>query len=438
MLKDMRPRVIIVGAGFGGLFAARYLAGRAVDVILIDRNNFHTFTPLLYQVATCVLDPSEVAFPIRSTFRNNTNVRFLLGEVTGIRSRDQCIMVSTDGGAREETYDYLILAAGSSSTYFNGNSLRQNTFELKSLADAVALRNHILRLFERAAWEPDLNQRDAMTTLAVVGGGPTGVEIAGALYELYNHVLAKEYGNGDLLKARVILIEQQPHILGAYPPNLRKAALAQLESLGVDVVLNSSITALTSGQIQLDDGRLIRTETIVWTAGVKASPVAEMLQVHLAKRNTVHIKQTMEVIGLSRIYAVGDMAYLEDPAAEPYPMFIPVAKQQAILAARNILRHAEGMPQVPFRYRDRGLMATIGRRRAVAWIYNRLPLTGFVAWLAWLGLHLVTLMGFRNQLNVLVNWTWNYLTYDRSVRIILEHGLDANGSAVSDGDSGSV
>ncbi len=204
------------------------------------------------------------------------------------------------------------------------------------------------------------------------------------------------------------------------------------------MVLNSSITALTSGQIQLDDGRLIRTETIVWTAGVRASPVAEMLQVHLAKRNTVHIKQTMEVIGLSRIYAVGDMAYLEDPAAEPYPMFIPVAKQQAILAARNILRHAEGMPQVPFRYRDRGLMATIGRRRAVAWIYNRLSLTGFVAWLAWLGLHLVTLMGFRNKLNVLVNWTWNYLTYDRSVRIILEHGLDTNGSSVSDGDSGSV
>jgi NADH dehydrogenase len=437
-LKDMRPRVIVVGAGFGGLFAARYLAGRAVDVVLIDRNNFHTFTPLLYQVATCVLDPSEVAFPIRSIFRNDTNVRFLLGEVTEIKSTDRCIMVSTDGGVFEEIYDYLILAAGSSTIYFNGDALRQHSFELKSLADAVLLRNHILRLFERAAWESDLNQRDAMTTLVVVGGGPTGVETAGALYELYNHVLAKEYGNDDLIKARVVLIEQQPDILGDFPPNLREAALAQLESLGVEVILDSTITDLTPRQVQLQDGKLIETKTVVWAAGVGASTVAEMLQVKLAKRNTVPVEQTMEVIGHSQIYAVGDIAYLEDLAAEPYPMFIPVAKQQGIVAAKNILRHAEGMSQVPFKFRDRGIMATIGRRRAVAWIYNRLPLSGFVAWLAWLGLHLVTLMGFRNQLNVLVNWTWNYFTYDRSVRIILENGFNANGSSDSDGDSGRV
>jgi NADH dehydrogenase len=409
-----------------------------VDVVLIDRNNFHTFTPLLYQVATCVLDPSEVAFPIRSIFRKSGNVRFLLGDVTAIKSDERCIVVSSGSGTREETYDYLILAAGSTTTYFNGDDVRRLTFELKSLTDAVVLRNHILKQFERAAWESDPDRREALTTLAVVGGGPTGVETAGALYELYNHVLAREYDSSDMLNARVVLIEQQPHIMGAFPSRLRKAALAQLESLGVEVLLNSTIARLTSDQLQLTDGRSIPTKTVVWAAGVSASQVAEMLPVQLANRRTVPVEPTMEVIGQRRIYAVGDIAYLEDPTGEPYPMFIPVAKQQGILAARNLLRHAKGIPQRPFRYRDRGLMATIGRRRAIAWIYNQLPLSGYIAWLAWLVLHLVTLMGFRNQLNVLINWIWNYFTYDRSVRIILEHGLVAKRSAVSDGDSGAT
>ena len=434
----MPPRVFIVGAGFRGLFAARHLAGKAVDVVWIDRNNFHTFTPLLYQVATCVLDPSEVAFPIRSIFRRSSNVRFLLGEVTAINSEEGSLVVSTGSGIREETYDYLILAAGSTTTNFNGDDVRKQGFELKTLHDAVLLRNHILRQFERAAWESDLDRREAFTTMAVVGGGPTGVETAGALFELYNHVLAKEYGSSNWLTARVVLIEQQPHILGAYSPKLRTAALAQLESLGVEVLLNNSIAALTADQLQLADGRLIPTRTVVWAAGVSASPVAEMLPVQLAGRNTVPVEPTMRVVGHRRIYAVGDMAYLVDPAGEPYPMFIPVAKQQGVLAAKNILSHSEGRPQRPFIYRDRGLMATIGRRRAVAWIYNRLSLSGYIAWLAWLGLHLVTLMGFRNQLNVLVNWTWNYFTYDRSVRLILEHGPDAKRSTTSDGDSGVV
>lgn len=430
----MKPTVVIVGAGFGGLFAARHLAGKAVDVVLVDRNNFHTFTPLLYQVATCVLDPSEVAFPIRSIFRKSGNVRFLLGDVTAIKSDERCIVVSSGSEIREETYDYLILAAGSTTTYFNGDDVRRLTFELKSLTDAVLLRNHILKQFERAAWESDPDRREALTTLAVVGGGPTGVETAGALYELYNHVLAREYGSSDMLNARVVLIEQQPHIMGAFPSRLRKAALAQLESMGVEVLLNSTIARLTPDQLQLTDGRSIPTKTVVWAAGVNASQVAEMLPVQLTNRRTVPVEPTMEVIGQRRIYAVGDMAYLEDPAGEPYPMFIPVAKQQGILAARNLLRHVKGIPQRPFRYRDRGLMATIGRRRAIAWIFNQLPLSGYIAWLAWLVLHLVTLMGFRNQLNVLINWIWNYFTYDRSVRIILENGLDAKRSAVSDGD----
>jgi NADH dehydrogenase len=418
----MLPKVVVVGGGFGGLFAARHLAGKAVEVVLIDRNNFHTFTPLLYQVATCVLDPSEVAFPIRSIFRKDTNIRFLLGEVTAIKSDEGHVTVRTESGERKETYDYLILAAGSTTAYFNGEEIRRNSFELKSLGDAVSLRNHILRQFEQAEWESDHDRRGAMTTLVVIGGGPTGVETAGALYELYNHVLAREYKARDPLKSRVVLIEQEPHILGAFPARLQRSALKQLESLGVEVLLNSTIATISPDGAQLTDGRWIPTRTVVWAAGVRASPVGGMLPVQLAKRGAVRVEPTLEVSGYRRIYAVGDMAYLEDPNVKPYPMFIPVAKQQGALAARNILRNVKGLPQQTFNYRDRGLMATIGRRRAVAWIYNRLPLSGYFAWLAWLGLHLVTLMGFRNQLNVLINWLWNYLTFDRSVRLILARG----------------
>lgn len=413
------PRIIIVGAGFGGLYAARELEGKPVDVLVIDRQNFHTFTPLLYQVATCGLDPSEIAYPLRSIF-TTPNIHFIMGEVRDINSTDKYVEIALNGEERVEYYDYLIVAAGSTTNFFGNTSLEQSAFGLKDLQEAIHIRHHILRLFEEATWTNDPEIREALTTIVVVGGGPTGLETAGALHELYNHVLRKEYQHIENLQARVILIEALDNLLLPYPPKLQEAAQRQLRSLGVEIILGDAVDTVDGNQIILQSGRMIHAATLIWTAGVKASPLASILNVELQKGGRVPVQPTMEVIDRAFIYVIGDMAYLEDEQGNPYPMLIPVAKQQGMLAARNILHQINDQDQLPFQYRDRGIMATIGRRRAVAWIFNRIPLTGFIAWLAWLGLHLLWLMGFRNRMNVLVNWIWNYLTYDRSVRIILQ------------------
>jgi NADH:quinone reductase (non-electrogenic) len=415
------PTVVIVGAGFGGLYAAHTLKNQPVNVILIDRQNFHTFTPLLYQVATCGLDPSGIAYPVRSIFRRSSNVQFLMGEVKRIDHEERMVEVMSSTGIRQVTYDYLIVAAGSVTNYFRMEGLQDYSFGLKNLADAVILRNHILKLFERAAWTDDSAQKQALTTLVVVGGGPTGLETAGALFELYNHVVRQEYAGFQSMAARVILLEASDHVLDPYPPKLRQAALQQLKSLGVDIMLGAQVEAVAKNHVRLKGGQVIPTYTLVWAAGVKSSPVAEMLNIPLQRTDRVPVQPTLEVIGREKIYVVGDMAYLEDNQGAAYPMLIPVAKQQGILAAKNILRQIKGLPSVNFRYYDRGIMATIGRSRAVAWIFYRVMLTGYLAWLAWLVLHLIWLLGFRNRASVFVNWVWNYITYDRSVRIILEH-----------------
>ena len=419
MSEPTKPRVVIVGAGFGGLFAARALANKPVEVLLVDRNNYHTFTPLLYQVATCALDPSEIAYPVRNIFRRKRNVEFLLGEVVAVDTNGRLLHIHSGGQQYQEPYDYLILATGSTPTYFGNDSFQRHALELRTLSDAIELRNHVLRLFERATWSDDPAQVAALTTIVVVGGGPTGIETAGAIYELYNHVLNVEYPQKQL-HARVILVEMQPHLLAPYPEKLRKAAVEQLRSLGVEVLLGQRVTEVTADAVHLGDGTVIPTHTLLWAAGVKGSPLADLLGVPLQRGGRLPITPTTAVLGLNRVYAVGDMAYLEDPDGQPYPMLIPVAQQQGELAAYNILANIAGQPLRSFSYHDRGIMATIGRSRAVAWIYNRIPLRGFLAWLAWLFLHLITLLGFRNRATVFINWVWNYFTYDRSVRLILD------------------
>lgn len=418
-----RKHVIIIGAGFAGLYAARTLAkSKEVQVTLIDRNNFHTFTPLLYQVATCALEPSSIAYPIRSIFRKNRNVDFLMGDVKHVDYNKKVVEVNGQNGNRRLDYDYLILATGSVTNHFGQESIARYSYSLKDIDDAVALRHHILTLFERAAWITDTATRDAMTTMVVVGGGPTGLETAGALYELYNDVLKKEYSNIEpRMRSRVILLEAQDRLLLQYPPRLQEAALRQLESLGVEVMLNAMVDEVTPTQVRLKDGRVIHTHTMIWAAGVKASPMGEDVDVSLQKAGRVPVKRTMEVIGRDGLYAAGDLTYLEDENGKPYPMLIPVAKQQGILAAKNIMRLLNGEEQRDFTYSDRGVMATIGRSRAVAWIFYRIQVTGFLAWLSWLFLHLVVLLGFRNRLSVFINWVWNYVTYDRSVRIVMQH-----------------
>jgi NADH dehydrogenase len=424
MTTSHRPRIVIIGAGFGGLSAVKRLASADVDVLLIDRENFHLFTPLLYQVATSGLEPGEIAYPVRGILRGMERVRFLRGDVLAIDPSARAVTVDTGYGVRRERYDYLIVAAGSRTDYFGQEHIAQHAFGLKTLSDGVVLRNHILTCFETAAWTDDPVERAALTTVVVVGGGPTGLETAGALRELYRYVLSREFGPPIAgLDGRVILVELRDHLLSPYPPRLREAARRQLEDLGVEVILGQGVTDAGADFVQLSDGRVIPTRTLVWAAGVAASPLAEMLGVPLRASGRVPVRPTLQAIGHEDIYVVGDMAYLEDEHGQPYPMLIPVAKQQGTLAAQNILRRLAGQPQRPFTYtglRDRGIMATIGRSRAVAWIFYRVQVSGFVAWLAWLVLHLITLMGFRNRLNVFVNWVWNYFTYDRAVRLILE------------------
>ncbi|MAU11039.1 MAG: FAD-dependent oxidoreductase [Anaerolineaceae bacterium] len=420
-----KPRVVIVGGGFAGLYAARTFAKAQVEVLLIDRNNFHTFTPLLYQVATCALDPSSIAYPLRTIFRKHDNVAFLMGTVTDIDTVEKHIIVETAAGPVIEPYSHLIVATGTVTNYFGQAAIEKHGFGLKNLDDAVILRNHILSLFERAAWVNDTGVRDALTTLVVVGGGPTGIETAGALYELYNYVLKNEYDSvSPKMRARVILLEALPQLLGPYPERLQKAAKKQLESLGVEVMLNAMVSDVEPDTIYLKDGRSIRTHTLVWSAGVKTSPLVQKLGVELQKGGRVPVEPNMRIVGQPDIYAVGDIAYLLDEEDKPYPQLIPVAKQQGILAANNILNAMAGKPMSTFSYSDRGIMATIGRSRAVAWIFYRIQLTGFLAWLAWLFLHLVALLGFRNRLSVFISWIWNYLTYDRSVRLILDTSKD--------------
>lgn len=415
-----RPRVIIVGAGFGGLYAARTLEHKPVDVLLIDRQNYHTFTPLLYQVATAGLEPEEIGYPVRGIFRARSNISFMVGEVISIHTAEKYVEVITSERTRHEYYDYLIVAAGSVTNYFNMPEIESDAFELKSLTDAIELRNHILRSVETAAWTDDEAYRRALTTIVVVGGGATGLETAGALAELFKNVLGKEYPFLGWSPPRVILVEATDRLLLPYPESLQKAALRQLESLGVEVVLGNPVQETAPDHITLKDGRVIPTYTLIWAAGVKASAIGELFGLRLQRGGRVPVKPTLEVESLNGVYVIGDMAYLEDGEGKPYPMLIPVAKQQGITAAQNILRREAGRSQHEFRYHDRGIMATIGRSRAVAWIFNRIRLSGYIAWLAWLGLHLITLLGFRNRINVFVNWVWNYFTYDHASRLILE------------------
>jgi NADH dehydrogenase len=409
-----RPRVVIVGAGFGGLHAARALGNGGVDVLLLDRNNYHGFWPLLYQVATAGLEPEAIAYPVRAIVRRYANVNFLMAEVVGVDFERRLVL--TEGPS--VPYDYLILAAGSANNYFGNQSLAETTFGLKDIDDASRLRNQIISSFERAVWETDPARRQALTTVAVIGGGPTGVELAGALVELLRHPLQRDYPHLDLANARVILIEASNEILTPFPASLRAKALRRLQRMGVDVRLNHRVAGVSGGRIELDDRESLAAETVIWAAGVRAAELADRLQVERARGARVKVQPTLALAGHPEVFVVGDMSYLEGyKGSQPYPQLAPVAIQQGKQAARNILALQAGRPGEPFRYQDRGTMATIGRSVAIMDAYG-LRIIGRVAWWGWLLVHLMWLIGFRNRLVVLANWAYNYFTYDRGVRLI--------------------
>jgi NADH dehydrogenase len=406
--------VVIVGAGFGGLNAARALAGTAVDVLVLDRNNYHGFWPLLYQVATAGLEPESIAYPVRAIFRKYRNVSFQMAQVRGVDFEERLVL--TDGAPVR--YDYLVLAAGSANSYFGNDALAHETYGLKDIDDAEQLRNRMLTAFERAVREPDAERRRKLLTCVIIGGGPTGVELSGAFAELIQFVLRKDYPNLDVSQARVVLLEAADRLLAAFPESLQKSAMRKLEQMKVEVRLGAAVASVEDGRVSLKDGSVIEASLAVWAAGVRSSVLADALGVELGKGARVKVRPTLDVPGHPEVFVIGDMAYLEGyKGGQAYPMVAQVAIQQGKQAARNILRRERGKPMRPFHYFDQGTLATIGRRYALLDAFG-LHLSGRLAWFGWLFIHLVELIGFRNRVIVLANWIYNYFTYDRGVRLI--------------------
>lgn len=407
-----QPQVIIVGAGFGGLEAAKKLACKDVRLMVIERTNYHLFQPLLYQVATAALSPADIAAPVRAILGKCKNVEVILAEVE-----------SVDVGARKVKtndlvfdYDYLILATGARHSYFGHDEWEKLAPGLKSLEDAVELRRRILLAFEYAEKIEDEAARKAAMTFVVIGGGPTGVEMAGAIAEISRYTLSKDFHHIDPSQARVILIEGTARLLSAYPEDLSESARKQLLELGVEVRTNARVTHVTEEGVQLD-GEFIPCRVKIWAAGNNASFVGKTLSVPVDRVGRVIVNDDLTIPGHPEVQVIGDLANFSHQTGEPLPGVSPVAMQQGRQAARNILRMIRGEEPRPFRYFDKGSMATIGRNKAVADL-KFFHLSGLLAWLAWLFVHIIFLVGFRNRLLVLIQWAWAYLTFDKGARLI--------------------
>jgi NADH:ubiquinone reductase (H+-translocating) len=407
-------RVVIIGGGFGGLYAAKSLVGKPVDVTLIDRKNHHTFQPLLYQVATAVLSPGEIASPLRRILHRAKNVEVILGEVVGFDTAGQRVRLA-DGS--EIRYDYLIIAAGARHSYFGHDEWERNAPGLKTIEDAVEIRRRVLLAFELAEREAFLTGTHEPLNFAVIGGGPTGVELAGAIAGIARLALLRDFKVIDTTKARVMLLEGAPRVLGMYPEELSRKAEEQLKELGVEVRTGSLVTAVEEGRIKAGD-EWIPTSVTLWATGVAASPLGKELGAPVDRAGRVLVEQDLSIQGHKEIFVIGDMASLKDVNGTPVPGLGAAATQEGEAAAANILRDIRGQPRVPFKYHDRGNMATIGRNRAVAQI-GRWKLSGYIAWLMWLFVHVTLLIGFRNRLAVMAEWAWAYFTRERSARLII-------------------
>ena len=410
---EKKPKVVIVGGGFGGLWAAKALAGKPVDVALIDRKNHHTFQPLLYQVATAVLSPGEIASPIRRILHSAKNVEVVLGEVVGFDTAANAVVL--ESGALV-AYDYLIVAGGARHAYFGHDDWETAAPGLKTVEDAVEMRRRILLSFELAEREAYLTGAHKEMNFVVVGGGPTGVELAGAIADIARFALAKDFKAIDTTKAHVMLFEGSDRVLGTFAEDLSESAKRQLEDLGVEVHLNSFVTDIESGRVKVGE-RWINCDVVLWATGVAASPLGKSLGVEVDKAGRVFVQPDLTIPGSNNVFVIGDMASLKQENGQPVPGVSPAAMQMGTSAAKNILRDLEGVPREKFHYVDKGTMATIGRSKAIAdlrgWHFS-----GFIAWMMWLFLHVFFLIGFRNRFAVMTEWFWAYLTRERSARLI--------------------
>jgi NADH:ubiquinone reductase (H+-translocating) len=419
-----RPRVVIVGGGFGGLNAARELARYQVDITVVDRRNHHTFQPLLYQVATTTLSPGQIATPLRGILRRYANISIVLAEVSGVDLVGHRVLL---GGAGSLAYDYLVVAAGATHSYFGHDDWPPLAPGLKTIDDATEIRRRVLLTYELAERDAlaALNtgsagsgHADAPLTFVIIGGGPTGVELAGALIDLSRRVLPGNFRAIRPEEARVVVLEAAPRVLPTYPEDLSRRAETQLRALGVDVRVSSPVTSIRPGVVYVRDSA-IPCAIALWTAGVAASPLGAMLAQPADRAGRVRVDPDLSLPGHPEAFIIGDMALLEGGDGKPLPGLAAVAVQQGKAAAVNIGRRMRGLPALPFRYVDKGTLATIGRRAAVADL-GPVHLSGFVAWLIWLFVHILLLVGFRNRLMVLTEWAWSYFTAERSARLITE------------------
>lgn len=414
-----RRRVVVIGGGFGGLAAVRALRWADVDVVLLDRRNHHLFQPLLYQVATAGLSPGDIAAPIRWVLRSQRNVQVLLADVRAIDTARQC--VTLDVG--RVGYDFLIVATGATHAYFGHDDWQAHAPGLKSLEDAALIRRRLLMAFEQAERTDDEEARRRLLTFVIVGAGPTGVELAGAIAELSRFALARDFRAIDPRTASVVLVEAGPHILSTFPEDLREKAALSLRGLGVHVRTNLAVTRISDGRVDLANGEHYEAGMVLWAAGVAASPLGASLGAPLDRAGRVMVQPDLGVPGTTDVFVIGDLAHVEQDGAL-VPGVAPAAMQQGELAAENVLRRLGNQPTRAFSYRDYGNMATIGRASAIAdfgWYHA----SGVVGWLLWLFIHIMQLTGFRNRLVVLTEWAWAYITHQRGIRLITHVAADA-------------
>jgi NADH:ubiquinone reductase (H+-translocating) len=416
-MTQARPRVVIIGAGFGGLAAARTLADAAVDVVLIDQRNHHLFQPLLYQVATASLSPADIATPVRSVLSDQKNLTVVLGKVTSIDTQARIVSGYNDMRSGDVPYDYLIIATGARHAYFGNDHWEAFAPGLKTIEDATAIRHRLLMAFELAEMSTDTNERDRLLSIVIIGGGPTGVELAGSIAELARAALAKDFRRIDPRKAKIILVEAGARLLASFPEDLSAAALKSLQKLGVEVRLNARVNDCNAEGVRIGED-FVGAGTILWAAGVQASPAAIWLKAEADRAGRVKVAPDFSIPGHAEIFVVGDTAALADAKGVVVPGVGPAAKQAGKYAARVIMARLHGeLAPPPFVYRNYGNLATIGRRAAVVdfgWIKLRGPL----AWWLWGGAHIFFLIDFRNRVAVATNWLWSFLTYRRGARLI--------------------
>ncbi len=412
MNEKARAKVVIVGAGFGGLKAAETLAHLPVHITVLDRKNYHTFQPLLYQVATAGLSPAEIAAPIREILHRHQNVEVLMGEVERFNLEQRTVQLHD----HEIPYDYLIVAAGATHAYFGHDDWEPLAPGLKTMEDALEIRRRILLAYELAEREAALTGMHRPLNFVVVGAGPTGVELAGTLSEIARKSLPKNFRNIDPAKTRILLVEAGPSILSSYPEDLQRSAVSQLQHLGVEVRTNSPVSDIRSGQVRIGE-EVVPAEVVLWAAGVAASSLGPALGAPVDKAGRVFVEPDLSLPGHREVFVIGDLATLKDKDGRPLPGVAPVAMQQGAWVARQIKGDLNGKPREAFHYFDKGSLATIGRAAAIAQ-FGKIHISGFIAWLSWLFVHILFLIGFRNRIVVMLQWAWSYLTYERAAWLI--------------------